>query len=209
MPISLLFIEWHTSEGRGPSIDAAFRAMPPKPPLRAPHTPGGWGPESHGNAPYDPTLPPSGAHQNSGRGGGSTTRRNVLSVPPPPPSRAALQGRGAEGRFPEWVQALGGPKSAPSSRRLQNGWRAVGPLLYARWPGNGTVPVWWVRGGGGGTGAGMGVRDNHTKYEPGTQRWRPGTGVASAGRPFQNLQFGAKIRLFLPKPPENLMKTAK
>ena len=45
----------------------------------------------------------------------------------------------------------------------------------------------------------MGVRDNHTKYEPETQQWRPGTGVASAGPPFQNLQFRAKIRPFLPK----------
>ena len=45
----------------------------------------------------------------------------------------------------------------------------------------------------------MGVRDNHTKCEPETQRWRPGIGVASAGPPFQNLQFRAKIRLFLPK----------
>ena len=42
----------------------------------------------------------------------------------------------------------------------------------------------------------MDVRDNHTKYEPETQRWLPGTGVASAGPPFQNLQFRA---LFLPK----------
>ena len=53
----------------------------------------------------------------------------------------------------------------------------------------------------------MGVRDNHTKYEPETQRWRLGTGVAGAGPPFRNLQFGAKISLFLPKtalePPEN------
>ena len=45
----------------------------------------------------------------------------------------------------------------------------------------------------------MGVRDNHTKYEPETQWWRPGTGVASAEPPFQNLQFRAKISLFLPK----------
>ena len=45
----------------------------------------------------------------------------------------------------------------------------------------------------------MGVRDNHTKYEPDAQRWRPGTGVASAGPPFQNLQLSAKISLFLPK----------
>ena len=42
----------------------------------------------------------------------------------------------------------------------------------------------------------MGVRDNHTKYEPETQRWRRGMGVASAGPPFQNLQFRAKISLF-------------
>ena len=45
----------------------------------------------------------------------------------------------------------------------------------------------------------MGVRDNHTKYEPKTQRWQPGTGVTSASPPFQNLQFRAKISLFLPK----------
>ena len=45
----------------------------------------------------------------------------------------------------------------------------------------------------------MGVRDNHTKYEPETQWWCPGTGVASAGPPFQNLQFRAKISLSLPK----------
>ena len=45
----------------------------------------------------------------------------------------------------------------------------------------------------------MGLWDNHIKYEPETQRWRPGTGVASAGPPFQNLQFRAKISLFLPK----------
>ena len=45
----------------------------------------------------------------------------------------------------------------------------------------------------------MGVRENRTKYEPETTRWRPGTGVASAGPLFQNLQFRAKITLFLPK----------
>ena len=45
----------------------------------------------------------------------------------------------------------------------------------------------------------MGVRDNHTKYKPETQQWRPGTGVASTRPPFQNLQFRAKISLFLPK----------
>ena len=45
----------------------------------------------------------------------------------------------------------------------------------------------------------MGVKDNHTKYGPETQQWRPGTGVASAGLAFQNLQFRAKSNLFLPK----------
>ena len=44
-----------------------------------------------------------------------------------------------------------------------------------------------------------GVRDNHTKYEQETQQWRPGTGVAIAGPPFQNLQFRARSSLFLPK----------
>ena len=43
------------------------------------------------------------------------------------------------------------------------------------------------------------VKYNHTKYEQETQRWRPGTGVASAGPPFQKLQFRAKISPFLPK----------
>ena len=50
---------------------------------------------------------------------------------------------------------------------------------------------WWMLA--------MGARDNHTKFEPETPRWRPGTGVASAVPPFQNLQFRAKISLFLPK----------
>ena len=48
----------------------------------------------------------------------------------------------------------------------------------------------------------MGVTDNHTKYEPKTQRWRPGTGVPSAGPAC--LQFRAKISLFFcPKPFRN------
>ena len=47
----------------------------------------------------------------------------------------------------------------------------------------------------------MGVRDNHTKYEPDTQRWRPGTGVANVGPPFQNLRIRAKMGLFGPKIP--------
>ena len=48
----------------------------------------------------------------------------------------------------------------------------------------------------------MGVRDNHTKYEPETQQWRPGTGVASGGPQFQKLQFRAKnSHFFGPKQP--------
>ena len=38
----------------------------------------------------------------------------------------------------------------------------------------------------------MGVRDNHTKFEQETQRWRPGTSVAGGGPRFQKLQFRAK-----------------
>ena len=47
----------------------------------------------------------------------------------------------------------------------------------------------------------MGVRDNPTKYEPETQRWRPGTGDASGGPQFQKLQFRAKTAIFGPKKP--------
>ena len=42
----------------------------------------------------------------------------------------------------------------------------------------------------------MGVRDGHTQYEPETERWRPGTGVASGGPQFQKLQFRAKSSHF-------------
>ena len=45
----------------------------------------------------------------------------------------------------------------------------------------------------------MGVRDNHTKYEPETQRWRPGTGVASGGPQFQKLQVRVKNSPFWAK----------
>ena len=55
----------------------------------------------------------------------------------------------------------------------------------------------------------MGARDNHTKYEPKTQRWRPETRVASNIPPFRNLQFSAKLSFFCPKSPWNLLKTAK
>ena len=41
----------------------------------------------------------------------------------------------------------------------------------------------------------MGVRDNHTKFEQETQRWRPGTAVAGGGPRFQKLQFRAKTAL--------------
>ena len=45
----------------------------------------------------------------------------------------------------------------------------------------------------------MGVRDNPTKYEPETQRWRPGTAVAGGGPQFQKLQFRAKNNHFWAK----------
>ena len=55
------------------------------------------------------------------------------------------------------------------------------------------VKFWWM--------IPMGVRDNHTKYEPETQRWRPETAVASGGPQFQKLQFRAKTAIFGPKQP--------
>ena len=45
------------------------------------------------------------------------------------------------------------------------------------------VKFWWM--------IPMGVKYNHTKFEQETQRWRPGTGFASGGPQFQNLQFRA------------------
>ena len=45
----------------------------------------------------------------------------------------------------------------------------------------------------------LGVRDNHTKYEPETQRWRPGTGVASLQVPdlhFKICNLGPKSAFF-------------
>ena len=45
----------------------------------------------------------------------------------------------------------------------------------------------------------MGVRDNHTKFEQETQRGRPGTGFASGGPRFQELQFRAKDSHFWAK----------
>ena len=53
----------------------------------------------------------------------------------------------------------------------------------------------------------VGVKDNNTKYEPETQRWRPGTGIARARPRFQNVKFVAKTSLFwsktAPEPVEN------
>ena len=45
----------------------------------------------------------------------------------------------------------------------------------------------------------MGVRDNHTKFEQETQRWRPRTVVASGGPRFRKLQFRAKTSHFWAK----------
>ena len=60
---------------------------------------------------------------------------------------------------------------------------------------------WWM--------VSMGVRDNHTKYEPQTQRWPPGMGVASSGFRFKICNLGPKSAFFCSKPPYNLLKTAK
>ena len=38
----------------------------------------------------------------------------------------------------------------------------------------------------------MGVRDNHTKFDQETHRWRAGTVFASGGPQFQKLQFRGK-----------------
>ena len=43
----------------------------------------------------------------------------------------------------------------------------------------------------------MGVRDNHTKYEPQTQQSQPRAAVASTGDPFPNLLFGPNPAFFL------------
>ena len=55
----------------------------------------------------------------------------------------------------------------------------------------------------------MGVKYNHTKFEQETQRWRPGTGFASGGPPFEKLSLGPKTAIFEPKKPWNTFKTAK
>ena len=50
---------------------------------------------------------------------------------------------------------------------------------------------WWM--------VSLGVRDNHTKYELETQRWRPGTGVASLQVPdlhFKICNLGPKSAFF-------------
>ena len=54
------------------------------------------------------------------------------------------------------------------------------------------VRFWWM--------IPMGVKDNHTNFEPKTQRWRPVTGVASGQPRFEKLQFRAK-NSFCPKQP--------
>ena len=45
----------------------------------------------------------------------------------------------------------------------------------------------------------MGVKYNHTKVERETQRWRPGTGVASRRPQIEKLQFRAKKSHFWAK----------
>ena len=55
----------------------------------------------------------------------------------------------------------------------------------------------------------MGVSDKHTKDEQESQRWRPATGLVSAGPPIQNLQLRAKISLPLFFPPKTALDSAK
>ena len=55
------------------------------------------------------------------------------------------------------------------------------------------VKFWWM------IAMGVGVKYNHTKFEQETQRWRPGTGLATGGPQFQKMQFGAKNSHFWAK----------
>ena len=45
----------------------------------------------------------------------------------------------------------------------------------------------------------LGVKYNHTKFEPETRWWRPEKGFASSGPQFQKLQFRAKNSHFWAK----------
>ena len=63
------------------------------------------------------------------------------------------------------------------------------------------VKFWWM--------ILMGVKYNHTNIEQETQQWRPGTGFASGGPQFQQLQFRAKNSHFWAKKALNTFKTAK
>ena len=118
---------------------------------------------------------------------------------PPPPSRSGPKaptggGGGRESRLGGgggvggaiWVGSGGGGAQAPLTSPCPPSYHTISQLsvvVLQIWP-----KFWWMLP--------MGVRDNHTKYEPETQRWRPGTSIASARPPFQNQQFRAKISLF-------------
>ena len=78
-------------------------------------------------------------------------------------------------------------QQAASSKREMGKNRNSVVVLHIR------LKFWWM--------IPMGVRDNHTKFEPETQRWRPGMGVASGGPQFQKLQFRPKTAIFGPKEP--------
>jgi hypothetical protein len=92
-----------------------------------------------------------------------------------------LPGLAAAAAAPAAAAAASSKQQAASSTREMGKNQNSVVVLQIR------VKFWWM--------IPMGVRDHHTKYEPETQRWRPGTGVASAGPPFQNLQFRVKISL--------------
>ena len=55
----------------------------------------------------------------------------------------------------------------------------------------------------------IGVRDNDKKYEPETQQWWPGRASQVPELHFQVCNLGLNLAFIGPKPPYNLLKTAK
>ena len=56
-------------------------------------------------------------------------------------------------------------------------------VVFGIWP-----KFWWV--------IAIGVKNNHTKYEPETQQWRPGTGVTMADLLFKICRKWPKIAIW-------------
>ena len=81
--------------------------------------------------------------------------------------------------LPGLAAAAASSKQAASSSTREMGKNQNSVVVLRIW-----LKFWWM--------IPMGVRDNHTKFEQETQRWRPGTVVASGGHRFQKLHFRAK-----------------